>query len=122
MARHKAGLVPRRKLDRVKGDLQDDSRLDRAVVTVIGNGDVEQQRGHLGDLVNVGEPGVRLADGGQLIGVVDQPGEGDVAEDTASLAVTPLGADHDDIERVEGTLELEPVADPRRPGVYGNSD
>jgi len=51
----KAGLVPSRELHRVERDLEDDARLDGAVMTVIGDGDIEQQRGHLGDL-NIGEP------------------------------------------------------------------
>jgi len=75
----------------------------------------QQERGHLRDL-RIGEARIRLADGRKLAGAVDAHREGDVTEHTTSFSVSPFGADHHHVERVQGPFELEPVQSsaPRR--------
>ena len=75
--------------------------------------------GHLRDLP-VGQAGVRLAYVEVFLAVPD--GEGVIGQHAAPLAVAPLDGGHDDIERAQGALHLEPLhaapAGPvRRPGV-----
>ena len=103
--------MPRRAVDDVEGDLDDDRGLDDAVAPV----DAERVRlepaRHLRDL-GVGQAAVGLADGDELalgrIGSVVDDRERVVREDPVAPAVPDLDADDDAVERRERLLELEP--------------
>ncbi len=76
-------------------------------------------RRHLGDL-GVRQTRVRLADDQQPLAVARAHGERVVGEHGVALAVTPLDADDDGVDRRKLALELQPEL-PARPGMYGAS-
>src|SRR6187200_2850380 len=93
--------------DPVERDLDDDLRNDGPVAPEVLERDPLEVLGHRGDL-SIGKAGVGLADGEQaalrVIGLAD--GKRVVAENAAPLAVAPLDADDDAVERGERLLQL----------------
>src|SRR5438094_2489159 len=101
-----AGLVPIARLDLVERDLDHGIGHDGSDTPVVLNGVLEEVLRHLGDLL-VGEPRVRLADIQKTIAVADR--ERVIGEHSSALAVAPLHRGHDDIERSQRPLHLEPL-------------
>ena len=93
------------RLDLVEGDLDDRVRRDRSEPTVVADGVLLEVLRHLRDLL-VGQPRVGLADVEEPLSVADR--EGVVREHTTTFAVAPLDAGHDDVDRAQRPLHLEP--------------
>src|SRR4051794_24972489 len=96
-----AGLVARRLLDAIEGNLENDGRLDGEHWAVAARRRRLKVLGETRDL-RVGEAGVGLADVHEFIVTADR--EGDVGEDRAALAVAVLRGSDDAVERSQRLL------------------
>ena len=97
--------------DHVKGDLDDDGRLDHVVAAVARERVILEPACHLGDL-GVGQAAVGLADVDQSVAVGVAHREGVVAQDPVALAVADLDADDDAIDGGQRLLHLQPAEAP----------
>src|ERR1051325_2510 len=104
-AQRVAGLVPRRLLDAVEGDLQHDGWLDDVHGTVARRRRRLEVLRHAIDF-RVRQARIGLADVHELL--VAKYGEGVVGEHRAALAVSVLGGGDDAVERCQRLLVFQP--------------